>query len=306
MTEDPRFWRVRLKCNENDDTKAIWSAGLIGIWYGPWAASTLDEFIKLKLSDEEVFSRLSIGNSWLKKRALKTIWTFWELRESVDWVFTSFAGSIHVAQPTSAPFDQDRFAHGSERLKARRVGNVKSFQLSLLPDCFQLLAAAGQGTLHQVHGTRRLVELLCKSRDESDLMERWAALSLATKIEALGPRSWETLCEAYLIIEEGFVPVGLGVGRTLPVFDLVGRSRTGTHLYAQCKGDRNEVQISDQFLSQSRQLPPDQRKVFFFAYKGVTTPPEIRKDVTVLTNENLLSWRETTERGREYLNLLTS
>ncbi len=100
--------------------------------------------------------------------------------------------------------------------------------------------------------------------------------------------------------------MGLGVGRTLPIFDLVGRSQSGTHLYAQCKGDREAVTIKDEFLQQARQLPLERRKVFFFSYAGVRNHSADLEDVLVRTNADILDWLQHSDKGKKYLDLLST
>jgi len=132
-------------------------------------------------------------------------------------------------------------------------------------------------------------------------------MSLSERIDALGPKSWETICEAYLILEQRFLPMGLGAGGTLPVFDLIGRSQDGSFIQAQCKGNRSKVLIDTEFLEQSRQVKPSKkRKTFFFAYAGVKNKESDISDVKVLTNKDVLKWLQTSSSGREYVKLMTN
>jgi len=131
-------------------------------------------------------------------------------------------------------------------------------------------------------------------------------MSLSERIDALGPKSWETICEAYLILEEKFLPMGLGVGGTLPVFDLIGRSQDGPFIQAQCKGNRSKVWIDTEFLDQCRHVESSKRKTFFFAYAGVTNEESDISDVKVLTNKDILNWLQTSSRGQEYVTLMTN
>jgi hypothetical protein len=131
-------------------------------------------------------------------------------------------------------------------------------------------------------------------------------MSLSDRIDALGPKSWETICEAYLILEERYLPMGLRVGGTLPVFDLIGRSQDGPFIQAQCKGNRSKVYIQEEFLEQSRQIEASKRKTFFFAYAGVTNEESDISDVTVLTNTDILNWLQTSPRGQGYVKLMTA
>jgi hypothetical protein len=237
---------------------------------------------------------------------LKTVWKFWDMKPKLDWIFTQFDGRIHIAQlQNSIPSGDARFNYSGEVYKSRRIINKRSFNLSLLPDCFRLLASAGQANCHEVHGTRPLIELLCECKNEQDVLDRWAAMSLAERVDILGPNSWESICEAYLILEEGYLPMGLSTGGTLPLFDLVGRSRDGRHIHVQCKGTRAAVTISDDFLDQTRQVDTKKRKTFFFAYAGVTNSIEELSDIEVVTNMDMLIWLETSAKGRAYVKLMS-
>jgi hypothetical protein len=229
------------------------------------------------------------------------------MKQSSDWVFTQYGGCLHVAQiAPGKPINVAEYGCDKEVYKARPITNKRSFRLSLLPDCFRLLASAGQSNCHEVHGTRSLIELLCGCDNEGDVLRRWRAMSLSERIDALGPKSWETICEAYLILEEKFLPMGLGVGGTLPVFDLIGRSQDGPFIQAQCKGNRSKVWIDTEFLDQCRHVESSKRKTFFFAYAGVTNEESDISDVKVLTNKDILNWLQTSSRGQEYVTLMTN
>jgi hypothetical protein len=89
--------------------------------------------------------------------------------------------------------------------------------------------------VHEVGATRALVKMLAESASEREVFEKFQRLSWDEWLDALGPRGWEALCLGYLILEADFVPTGLDVGGTLPLFDLIGKSRAGNRVYAQCK-----------------------------------------------------------------------
>jgi hypothetical protein len=309
-----QFWRMRFKCNGHDFTSESWTKNLVGIWYGAWRSEEFDKLSNRCEDDSELRVKLTEINAkrglkWeITNSMVKTIWRFWGMKESSDWVFTQYEGCLHVAQiAPGRPFDVAEVRCDNEVYKARRITNKRSFGLSRLPDCFRLLASAGQANCHEVHGTRALIELLCKCKDEDDVRRRWRAMSLSERIDALGPKSWETICEAYLILEQRFLPMGLGAGGTLPVFDLIGRSQDGSFIQAQCKGNRSKVLIDTEFLEQSRQVKPSKkRKTFFFAYAGVKNKESDISDVKVLTNKDVLKWLQTSSSGREYVKLMTN
>jgi len=304
------FRRMRSKCNGTDFTKASWEAGFVGIWYGGWTASDFDR-LKVRFDGEALNTELSKRNrkarlTWdVSRGMMSTVWKFWDMDSSTDWVFTQFDGCIHIAKLRGQDvLDAPQFDHNREIYKARRIHNKKKFEIARLPDCFRLLASAGQGNCHEVKGTRPLVSLLAECRDVEDLLHKWNAKPLSERLELLGPKSWESVALAYLILEEGFLPAGLSVGRTLPVFDHVGARQDGTQIFAQCKGDRVKVRIEPEFLEQVRQIPRNLRRAYYFAYAGVHDDAGDIQDVKVVTNADFLRWLSRTANGKMYAKLL--
>jgi hypothetical protein len=191
------------------------------------------------------------GFGWpVKGSNLDTSRRFWRISES-DWVFTYFDDSIHLAHmaPKVEGTVHPIHSRGKELFKYRLLNSKKSFALSKLPDCFRLLSSAGQSNVHEIWGTRRLVELLAGSDSELDVCAKFRRLTWNEWLDTLGPHGWESLCLGYLILQTDFVPTGLDVGGTLPLFDLIGKNQSGQRIYAQCKKNPLPMVISSLALA---------------------------------------------------------
>lgn len=112
-------------------------------------------------------------------------------------------------------------------------------------------------------------------------------------MDFMGPSEWESLCVAYLMFEEEFVPTGLLVGRTLPTVDVVGRRKSdAARIIAQCKRHEYPIEIGDDFATVSNALNSHDR-AFYFAFGGVAGA--VPANVVVLTRDDLLSWGRYTD-----------
>lgn len=301
-----RYWRMRMKYDEGDDvTKAAWRADLIGVWYGGWNA---DQFERtLEHDTEDAAAALSkfnddAGLGWkVKSRYVDTARRFWGISND-DWVFTYFDDAIHLARVESLVERQPHptFSRGLELFKFRRIGSKKMFSLGKLPDCFRLLSSAGQGNVHEVGATRRLVKLLAESTTEQQVCEKFQGLSWDEWLDALGPHGWEALCLGYLILEVDFVPTGLDVGYTLPLFDLIGKNRAGHRIYAQCKKNPGSMCVDDD-LAQAFGTLASSSSVYLFAYGGCSN---ITNGVMLLTGADLRQWFSDSDKGKNYMHLL--
>jgi hypothetical protein len=163
-------------------------------------------------------------------------------------------------------------------------------------------ASAGRGNIHEVHGTNRIfVELLAKSRTVQEAKSKIARMPSRKWLDVLGPASWESLCLGYLILEEGFVPTGLATGRTLPIFDIVGRDLNDRRVLAQCKKNPDSRSFDEEFLANARTSINDER-YFYFAYGGCRggCPDNVR----LLSRSHIEHWLESAKKGRRYLKLL--
>jgi hypothetical protein len=121
-------------------------------------------------------------------------------------------------------------------------------------------------------------------------------------LDTLGPRGWEALCLGYLILVADFVPTGLDIGHTLPLFDLIGKTKAGQRIYVQCKKNPNPMNVDKDFVNCCKSLAPNST-VYLFTEGGCTNVPEF---VRLLTGSDLRQWFSETNAGRKYMKLLRS
>jgi hypothetical protein len=92
----------------------------------------------------------------------------------------------------------------------------------------------------------------------------------------------------------------LDVGHTLPLFDLIGKTKVGHRMYAQCKKNPLPMRLDDEFVSITKQLAKTST-VLLFAYAGCSNvPPKVR----LVTATDLRNWFSDTDNGRKYMRLL--
>lgn len=305
-SESARYWRIRIKYPDEDLTREAWEQGIIGIWYGAWNAeqfeATLDSDRKKAVATLSAINKRA-GLHWkVTPVVVDTARRFWRISDS-DWVFSYFKDCIHLAKVRSRVErgPHRKFGRGNELFKYRYITSQKTFALSRLPDCFRLLSSAGRGNVHEVIGTRTLIRLLAESRTESEACDRFQKLPWEEWFEVLGPHGWESLCLGHLIIEHDFVPTSLDVGHTLPLFDLIGKTKGGHRMYAQCKKNPLPIRLDEDFVSIAEELAKTSA-VFLFAYGGCSNVPD---KVRLVTATDLRTWFSSTENGRKYMQLLT-
>jgi hypothetical protein len=223
-----------MKYEEGDDvTKVAWHDDIIGVWYGGWNAEQFERTLEHNGKDAAVaLSKFNddAGLGWqMRARYVEAARRFWRMSDT-DWVFTYFDDAIHLARIKSLVEREPHpsLSRGLELFKVRQIGSKKTFALAKLPDCFRLLSSAGQGNVHEVAATQPPVKMLAESTSEDEVCEKFQHLSWDEWLAALGPHGWEALCLGYLILEANFVPTGLDVGYTLPLFDLIGKNRRDT------------------------------------------------------------------------------
>jgi hypothetical protein len=294
-----------MKIGTNDLISDGWTRKEVGIWYGAWSVEDLHNALRMSDPASELSALPSqVELEWrVTESSLDTAKRFEAISET-DWVFAYFNSQLHFAQlegwVQSDPGHQ--LNREGELFKYRKIRNQKYFRLNNLPDCFRLLGSAGRGNVHQVHGTNRiLVELLAKSRTEQEAQSEIASMPAREWLDILGPASWESLCLGYLIVEEGFVPTGLAIGRTLPVFDIVGRDRYGRRILAQCKKNPESRPFDGAFLADARASDGGER-YFYFAYGGCTGP--CPANIRTLSRSHIEQWFESSQQGRRYLEFL--
>ena len=298
-----------------DFTKSVWEEGLVGIWFGSWDIADLyAAYGAYRPKQNHEVTNLEIErhiNSLLHDRALPqnmraafvpTIKTFDENLIEGTWVFTYFDGKLHFGQIADVkPNDEPCFAWNQEHFKVKPVENCKSFEVAKLPDAFRLLASAGQQTLHQLKSYKKLVSILIAARDVDDVLSAIRRLSLPEWIDALGPKGWESVCTAYLILEYGFLPAGLLIGGTLANFDIVGHDLDGTAIYGQCKKTPTPYQFAENDKESFAALPKGAKK-FFFPYAGPDEWP--LSGISVVPYSRMREWFETTENGKKYARII--
>lgn len=299
-------WRIRMRCNNHEVTKEAWEKGVVGIWYGAATAEEITRALNLNSREGQDFL-MSLPNQ------LKLNWTgidlniprrFSQIAED-DWIFTYYGDSLHFAHVSSAMrSDSDHeWNFDGETFKYRSIVQKKSFPLRDLPDGFRLLTMSGRSNVHRVPGTEKLVRILADSTDTENAKRKIREMSLTKWLDVLGPSSWESLCLAYLIREIGFVPAGLDVGRTLPMFDVVGRDKVGNKVFAQCKKDPSPRDVETAFGEASKNASTEIR-YYHFAYAGCgeIEPPS---GITLVTGAQMNMWLKAREQ-QQYVGWLRS
>jgi len=306
---------MRYGTGGDDFTERVWEKGLIGIWFGSWDIEDLySAYEAYRPKKNHEVTNLEVEqhiNDLLKGRGLPqnmnaafvpTIKKFDQLTENT-WVFTYFEGRLHFGQVAGVdPKNEPQFDCNQEHFKAKPIKNRKSFVVAKLPDAFRLLASAGQQTLHRLgESYEKLASILIEAKDADDVLSAIRGLSLPEWMDALGPKGWESICTAYLILEYGFLPTGLLIGGTLADFDIVGHDLNGTAIYGQCKKRPTPYPFSENDEQSFAGLPKDAKK-FFFPYAGPDESPLF--GVSIVSYNRIREWFETTEHGRRYERVL--
>lgn len=298
---------MRLRCWEHDITEEAWEEHLIGIWYGAATAEQTAKALELGTGDAIDFlsalpKQKALG--WEQTAAnLGTMRRFYGLTEQ-DWIFIYFGDSLHFAKvlPDVRSDVNHKWNFKGEVFKFRGIKDKKSFSLRDLPDGFRLLTMSGRSNVYQIRGAERLVRILADSADTARARDRILEMPWKEWLNLLGPSSWESIALGYLILEKGFVPTGLDIGRTLPTFDIVGRDCHGNRILAQCKKNPDPVPIDDEFLRLASESPQD-AQYFYFTYGGSTSQND---RVQLLTRADIENWLETNSNGQKYLEWIRS
>ena len=298
-----KVWRVRIKYDGEDYAEAAWTRNEVGLWYGAWTAQEFEDGI-LK-HPHELPSFLSTTHTQAKlgweigKKFVNTVLRFRKISET-DWVlvYLRLGHEIGLARVDSALLSEINHPLNKcgEIFKYRRIKDKKTFKILQLPDAYQLLPSQGQSNIHELPTMKLLVELLVKSETENDVWTTLKSKPFDELLDFLGASAWESFCFAYLILEEGFIPTGLSVGRTLPIADIVGRRKSdGAQIIAQCKKSNETLPIASEFCSLCENM--EQGGVaYYFAYAGYCG--EKPHNLKVIGRRELLSWIETSNGGR--------
>jgi len=299
-------WRIRMRNGSADDrTAEAWTRREVGIWYGGWSA---DDFERAS-GEPEPWDFLSRCDNHRKLFPWDVTRGYYQTTLRLasipadDWVLVVAGQTLHLGR-LETPLSSDPshpLNHQGELFKVRRVGHQKRFPLAQLPEVYSLVPQAGRGNVFQFGDLAHLVSWLAEAETAPEVSQRLAELPLKEFIGALGPRGWESIAEAYLILEEQYVPVGLAVGGTLKTFDLMGRSlRDGARVVAQCKNTRAPSLVEPDFLESLRDSVGNVR-AYYFAYGGCFEEPPGAK---VVTGEDVVRWLEATELGQQYLSAI--
>src|ERR1035438_1376748 len=248
-----RYWRIRMKDGSRTDWfPNAWDRDEVGIWYGAWSA---DDFAAMPSTDD----RVKYLNDLPAQRELN-----WPISSAYvdaaarfngihgeDWIFGYCGEHLCLARVTGemqSLADHPLNTNG-ELFKYRRIGQKKRFHLRRLPDSFRLLASAGRGNVHEVHGTRSLVELLAAHTDEDGVNAAIAAMNSREWVKVLGPNSWESMCMGYLVRALGFAPTGLSLCGALAVFDMAGVDADNRRIFCPGQKKMNEEEKDPRFLA---------------------------------------------------------
>ena len=120
-------------------------------------------------------------------------------------------------------------------------------------------------------------------------------------LDFLGPTEWESLCLGYLIIEYGYVPTGLLSGRTLSIYDLVGKTRDGYRILGQCKKSSGPYDVAEDFLAPCKNEKNIKQNLWFwFSYGGWDDDPGC--GIKLVDKIRIRKWLDT-EKGKQYLDV---
>jgi hypothetical protein len=301
------YWRIRMTYSptHEDVTQEAWEHGVVGIWYGAWTPKNLKDVEEL--SADEAARRLSTLPAqrtlgWRIRSQFVNIARHFRNIGEEDWVFVYFNQSIHLGKTSFGiqPKPIALFNRNGELFKAKNVRQCKSFSLSELPEAYRLLASAGRSTVHQIRQANRFIGILAECKDCQSVWKRTEALDWEEWMPALGPKGWESLCLAFLIQEVGFLPTGLGLGGTLPDFDIVGRGRDGRLVLGQCKKGEHVYSVSEGIRAAYENSK--NADLYLFAYGGAMNAPA---NVRVITKQDFRDWFAHSSKGKHYRRLLT-
>jgi hypothetical protein len=309
-------FRIRMKFGHQgeDFSQRIWETHRVGIWFGAWDIQDLyaaydaypgiagdrvtntqiATYLNKTLVSRGLPANVSSADAALAKR-------FDELLPGT-WMFAYYDRTLHVGQLAEEDTHDGpvHFNVHEDHFKSKLVRNQKAFALSELPEAFLVLPSAGQGTLHKLHGSAPLAQLLVNAANPGEVVEAIHRLSLRDWIDVLGPKGWESICCAYLMQMHGFLPTGLLTGGTLADYDIVGKDLTGTRIYAQCKKSPQLYRVTEADRSAFAQLQ-DAHK-FFFAFNG--TGGEPIQGVKHISGDEIFHWLEHDGVGKQYAQIL--
>lgn len=304
------YWRVRLKEESwRDRSREAWARNCVGIWYGAWAASDLEDAYQNSSDKRDIQKHLT---DVLAQRKLKwdggvplnyvdTAIRFRNIQIG-DWVILYLADQqeLALAQICSRMASQSdsEFNTQGEIFKYRQIENKKTFRLSRLPDSYWLIPSQGRSNVHQFRAMGDHIRMLAECASEDEVNDRFHDMPANEYLNFIGDSEWEALCAAYLIFESQFIPSGLSVGKTLAVLDIVGRRKSdGARIFAQCKKHAFPQTIPEEFHILSNQVE-DSDLIYFFAFGGCADPA-VPENMKIVDANFMLEWLNS-DHGRLY------
>jgi hypothetical protein len=306
-----RYWRIRLNTQgQGEFSRRAWDRNEVGVWYGAWTVNDLDAAFSRSSNLAGLASNLNAlpaqrNLGWnVTTNYVGTAQRLKSIPED-DWVVLYLSDTREIAlAKVQGPLCSDPkhpFNLGDGQVfKYRKLSAKKTFDLLRLPDAYRLLPAQGRGNVHQFGGMLEHVRLLAGHQNEDAVNLAFIQKPFDELLDVLGASAWESFCFAYLIWEEGFVPTGLSIGRTLPTVDLVGRRRNGSRIFAQCKKHPTKQPIDEEFRKLSETLASGDT-AFYFAYGG--TSEGFDSNIRLVDRAFALQWAETVN-GQLYKRLL--
>ena len=299
-------WRIRMCAGDFGDFSSIaWERRQVGVWYGAWSAEQFSE--AMATDDPAGYLNQLEGQQALhwnvSTKSIDATRRFVNVADD-DLIMACFNDRIYFGQvvgPLQSEPDHPLNLANGELFKFRGIVPVKSFRLADLPEAFRLIPQSGRSNVYCLRSLAQLVGLLEQCDDEVGVCNLIANMDLGTWLDILGPKGWESIALAFLVIEEGFVPTGLNIGHTLATVDIAGRGLlTQCQIVAQCKKDAGPIPVPAEFLAVSQNLPEGARR-FFFAFGGCADAPD---PIIVKNRDDILHWLQYDERGMQYRTVL--
>ena len=312
LDNDFRIFRIRGKdADSTDHSKYAWERHQVGVWYGAWSPEELDEAIK-RCDKRGKGAALGYMNNTPGQQKLGwkyppqyfyTCRRFKGITEKEDWVVVYFEDTLCLGQLCGGiqiRNDHELNNPNGELFHFRRVINQKCFSLTELPDSYRLLAPAGRSNVHQHNPVyTQLLKILARYSSPQEVREFYASMTTDAWLDFLSPTEWESLCLGYLIIEYGYVPTGLLPGRTLSIYDLVGKTRDGRRILGQCKKSPDPYDVMEDFLTPCKNDKSSKQILWFwFSYGGWNEYPGY--GVKLVDKTYIKKWLDT-EKGKQYL-----
>ena len=312
LDNDFRIFRIRGKdADDIDHSKCAWEKHQVGVWYGAWSPEELKEAIK-RCHKEGKDAALEYMNNTPNQQRLGWEYTPWffdtcqrfrGITKKEDWVVVYFEDTLCLGQLCSGiqiQRDHELNNLNGELFHFRHVINQKCFPLTELPDSYRLLASAGRSNVHQHNPIyTQLLKILAKCSNPQEVREAYASMATDVWLDFLSPTEWESLCLGYLIIEYDYVPTGLLPGRTLSIYDLVGKTRDGCRILGQCKKSSGPYNVTEDFLTPCRNERSSRHILWFwFSYGG--WDEDLGYGIKLVDKTCIKTWLDTGQ-GQQYL-----